>query len=40
MELKVTLEAFGLPHKAEILDALTQAGYEVHEVAASGTITG
>ena len=40
VELKVTLEAFGLPHKAEILDALTQAGYEVHEVAASGTITG
>ena len=40
VELKVTLEAFGLSHKAEILDALRQEGYQVREVAASGTITG
>lgn len=33
VELKVTLEAFGHSHKAEILDALTAAGYEVREVA-------
>ena len=40
VELKVTLEAFGLSHKAEILDALGREGYQVREVAASGTITG
>ncbi len=40
MELKVTMEAFGLSHKAEIMDALRQAGYEVREVPPSGTITG
>ena len=40
VELKVTLEAFGLGHKAEIMDALRQLGYQVKEVAASGTITG
>lgn len=40
VELKVTLEAFGLSHKAEIMDALRQQGYQVREVAASGTITG
>ena len=40
VELKVTMEAFGLSHKAEILNALKQAGYDVREVAASGTITG
>ena len=40
VELKVTLEAFGLEHKAEIMDALRQLGYQVKEVAASGTITG
>ena len=33
VELKVTLEAFGHSHKADILDALTAAGYEVREVA-------
>ena len=32
VELKVTLEAFGLAHKAEILAGLAQAGYDVHEV--------
>ena len=32
VELKVTLEAFGHAHKAEILDSLAQAGYDVHEV--------
>ncbi|MCI8915483.1 MAG: pyridoxal-phosphate dependent enzyme, partial [Oscillospiraceae bacterium] len=40
VELKVTLEAFGLSHKESIMDALRQAGYQVKEVAASGTITG
>ena len=40
VELKVTMEAFGLSHKAEILNALKQKGYDVREVAASGTITG
>ena len=40
VELKVTMEAFGLSHKAEILNALKQRGYDVQEVAASGTITG
>ena len=32
VELRVTLEAFGLVHKGEILDALRQAGYDVKEV--------
>ena len=32
MELRVTLEAFGHDHKAQILDALRQAGYQVSEV--------
>ena len=32
VELRVTLEAFGLVHKREILDALRQAGYDVKEV--------
>ena len=32
VELKVTLEAFGHAHKAEILDSLHGAGYDVHEV--------
>ena len=32
VELKVTLEAFGHAHKAEILDSLHSAGYDVHEV--------
>ena len=40
VELKVTLEAFGHSHKAEIMDALRDAGYQVHEVSPSGTITG
>ena len=40
VELKVTLEAFGLSHKAEIMDALREAGYQVKEVPLSGTITG
>ena len=40
VELKVTLEAFGHSHKAEIMDALRDAGYQVHEVPPSGTITG
>ena len=40
VELKVTLEAFGHSHKAEIMDALRQEGYQVHEVSPSGTITG
>ena len=40
VELKVTLEAFGLAHKAEIMDALSQAGYQVREAPPSGTITG
>ena len=33
VELKVTLEAFGKTHKEEILSALHEAGYDVHEVA-------
>ena len=32
VELRVTLEAFGLVHKGEILAALRQAGYDVKEV--------
>ena len=32
VELKVTLEAFGLSHKAEILARLAEEGYAVHEV--------
>ena len=40
VELKVTLEAFGRSHKAEIMDALRQEGYQVREVPPSGTITG
>ena len=32
VELKVTLEAFGLDHKKQILDHLAQAGYQVKEV--------
>ena len=40
VELKVTMEAFGLSHKTEIMDALRQAGYQVREVPPSGTITG
>ena len=40
VELKVTLEAFGHEHKAEIMAALRDEGYQVREVAASGTITG
>ena len=32
VELRVTLEAFGHDHKAQILDALLQAGYQVSEV--------
>ena len=32
VELRVTLEAFGLVHKGEILDALRQVGYDVKEV--------
>ena len=31
VELTVTLEAFGLPHKREILDSLRQAGYDAKE---------
>ena len=33
VELRVTLEAFGHEHKATILNALCDAGYEVREVA-------
>jgi threonine dehydratase len=33
VELTVTLEAFGPRHKADILKALTRAGYAVREVA-------
>ena len=33
VELKVTLEAFGHSHKAEILAAMAAAGYDVQEVA-------
>ena len=36
VELKVTLEAFGLAHKAEILARLADEGYEVREVPPSG----
>ena len=32
VELKVTLEAFGLDHKKQILDHLVEAGYQVKEV--------
>ena len=32
VELKVTLEAFGLDHKRRILEAMKEAGYDVHEV--------
>ena len=32
VELRVTLEAFGLVHKGEIMEALRQAGYAVKEV--------
>ena len=32
VELKVTLEAFGLTHKHSILSALKEAGYDAHEV--------
>ncbi len=32
VELKVTLEAFGHAHKAEIMDSLLSVGYEVREV--------
>ena len=32
VELRVTLEAFGLVHKEEIMSALRQAGYDAKEV--------
>ena len=32
VELRVTLEAFGMSHKAEIMDALQNAGYDAKEV--------
>ena len=32
VELKVTLEAFGHDHKDRLLEALSQAGYQAHEV--------
>ena len=32
VELKVTLEAFGHEHKAQILNALKAAGYDAKEV--------
>ena len=32
VELKVTLEAFGLLHKNAILNALRKEGYDAHEV--------
>lgn len=35
VELKVTLEAFGKEHKASIMKALSDEGYEVREVAAT-----
>ena len=35
VELRVTLEAFGKAHKAEIMESLRQAGYEAVEVATS-----
>jgi threonine dehydratase len=31
VELRVTLEAFGHSHKAQILDALIAAGYDAQE---------
>lgn len=37
VELKVTLEAFGHAHKAEILNSLRSAGYDAKEVAHAGT---
>lgn len=37
VELKVTLEAFGHAHKAEIMNGLRAAGYDVREVAHAGT---
>jgi len=39
VELKVTLEAFGHSHKATIMAALAGAGYDVREVAHSGTFS-
>lgn len=36
VELRVTLEAFGHPHKAEILNALASGGYSVTPVSPSG----
>lgn len=35
VELRVTLEAFGMTHKAEILEALKTAGYDAKETAPS-----
>ena len=32
VELRITLEAFGMSHKAEIMDALQNAGYDAKEV--------
>ena len=32
VELRVTLEAFGYEHKAQILNALKAAGYDAKEV--------
>ena len=32
VELQITLEAFGTEHKHEIIDALSEAGYEVKQV--------
>ena len=32
VELKVTLEAFGLDHKQRILEAMKESGYDAHEV--------
>ena len=32
VELKITLEAFGTEHKNEIIDALSEEGYEVKQV--------
>jgi threonine dehydratase len=39
VELKVTLEAFGHAHKAEILASLNQAGYDAKEVMPSNLYT-
>ncbi len=39
VELKVTLEAFGKAHKEEILGSLRDAGYDVREVAYTGTFS-